>query len=95
LLSVGDLLPSELEDFFRATSKAPGATDKLDEAGFAALYESIDTIFEDFEETDGEEIDTSGMMIKPRTTTTSIMRMMRLLILRVHGKRNCYPFCRQ
>jgi hypothetical protein len=60
LLSDGELLPSELEDFFRATSKAPGTTDKLDEAGFAALYESIDNLFEDVEETNGEEIDITG-----------------------------------
>lgn len=56
IISEGDLLSSELEDLFTlACSKAPGTnTDKLNEAGFAVLYESIDSLFFFDGETDGD-----------------------------------------
>jgi hypothetical protein len=46
LLSDGDILPSELENMFAQTQKAPGTKDKLDESGFLSLYNLIDDLFE-------------------------------------------------
>lgn len=53
ILEDGELLPSELEQIFEKSPKAPGSTDMLNEDGFIVLYNLIDELFvdEDEEET--------------------------------------------
>ena len=45
MLEEGDLLPIELENMFDQAPKVKG-TDKMDEIGFTAFYEAIDSLFE-------------------------------------------------
>ena len=53
MLEDESLLPLELQSIYDETPKASG--DMLDEAGFAALYEAIDSLFEDDEEEEEEK----------------------------------------
>lgn len=48
MINNGDLLLEELKDLFQSQTKAPGTTDALDQAGFIALYNAIDALFEDY-----------------------------------------------
>jgi len=48
MMQDGDLLPAELQSMYKEVSKAPG-TDKLNEEGFEALFDSIESLFEDDE----------------------------------------------
>ncbi|KAL9185064.1 hypothetical protein ACHAXT_002841 [Thalassiosira profunda] len=50
MLKEGDLTEDELNTLFAKAASAPGAKDMLDEEGFCALYDSIDSLFEDEDE---------------------------------------------
>lgn len=50
LIDDGELLPLELQNMFASIPKASGTTDKLNEEGFIALYETIDALFEDVDD---------------------------------------------
>lgn len=47
MLKGGDLTVDELDTIFDDLAKAPGTKDMLDEDGFYALYDAIDSLFED------------------------------------------------
>ena len=55
MLADGDLLQEELQEMFDRTQKAEGSTSKLNEDGFATLYQEIEDLFED--EDDEEQLD--------------------------------------
>jgi hypothetical protein len=57
----GDLLPNELRSMFQKIKKAAGTTDKLDEDGFASLYQEIEDLFEEVAMAEAEP---SGAIIK-------------------------------
>eukprot|EP00980_Cylindrotheca_fusiformis_P011945 scaffold2830_cov131-Cylindrotheca_fusiformis.AAC.66 len=59
MLDEGDLLPSELQDFYDSVGKTESG--KLSEDGFVALYEKIDALFEE----DDEIKDTEGVSDVP------------------------------
>lgn len=50
MLEEGDLKMDEFITLFDATTKAPGTQDMLDEDGFCAFYETIDSLFEEEED---------------------------------------------
>ena len=54
MLEEGDLLPIELENMYDQAPKVKG-TDKMDEIGFTALYEAIDSLFEEVDDDDADD----------------------------------------
>mmetsp|Transcript_22899 Transcript_22899/g.32035 ORF Transcript_22899/g.32035 Transcript_22899/m.32035 type:complete len:631 (+) Transcript_22899:138-2030(+) len=73
MLADGDLLPLELQNIYDSIPKASGNSDKLNEAGFIALYEAIDALFE--EDSDDEEME------EEQTSATSRAKMELLALL--------------
>ncbi len=55
MLKDGDVLPIELQNMFEQIAKAPGTEGKLNEEGFESLYNTIEALFEDEEEEEGED----------------------------------------
>lgn len=53
MLDEGDLSPIELQNIYDEVVKAPGTTDRLNEDGFVALYDAIESLFEEEDDDEG------------------------------------------
>jgi len=78
ILDDGSLLEKELLSIFESAPKAPGTTDKLDEDGFAFLYNTIDNLFEADEDVVEEtmvEGDSVGVIFSQLSNENSLVGM--------------------
>merc|ERR1719445_1889172 len=76
ILDDGDLLPSELQDFFSQIPKAPGTTDKLNKDGFVALWNAIDDLFEDEEESVSADDTMNPLKKEVSSVKTKLMQIL-------------------
>lgn len=75
MLQSGDLLESELNNIFSQVPKMKGTTDKLDQQGFIAFWNSIDQLFEPLQDSDEKAQDEYiNKQIQSKDTQTDLKK---------------------
>ena len=79
MIADGDILPSEVDDFFEKALEISKADDALDKEGFVAFTTMIDELFEDVEEEDSDEDSDSDETVGSSSLKEDLLRALNVM----------------